>query len=83
MSPVNKMMMLGVLILAGMLVLGGCGSSTANSETPFNSTAGYLLGRLPAGHAQPAQVSSRILVSNVMGAICREAFQRYLVLPAI
>ena len=36
MSPVNKMMMLGVLILAGMLVLGGCGSSTANPETPFN-----------------------------------------------
>jgi predicted CxxxxCH...CXXCH cytochrome family protein len=57
MSPINKMMMLGVLILAGMLVLGGCGSSTANSEAPFNSTAGHSAGWLPAGHAQPAQAA--------------------------
>ena len=57
MSPVNKMMVLGVLILAGMLVLGGCGSSTTNSEAPFDSTAGHPAGWLPAGHAQPAQAA--------------------------
>ncbi len=55
MSPINKMM-LGVLILAGMMVLSGCGSSTPNSQAGFSATSGkHEAGWLPAGHAQAAK----------------------------
>ncbi len=54
MSPVNKMVMLGALILSGMMVLGGCGSSTENSQAPFRESMGHPEGWFPDGHVQPA-----------------------------
>ncbi len=55
MSPINKITILGVLILAGALV-HGCGSSTPNSQAAFSATAQqHKAGWLPAGHMTAAQ----------------------------
>ncbi len=57
MSPINKITILGVLILAGVLV-HGCGSSTPNSQASFSATAQrHPAGWLPVGHAQPAKAN--------------------------
>ncbi len=76
MSPMNRIVLLGALILAGMLTLGGCGSSTANSQAPFNeATEQHPAGWLPSGHAQAAKADPASCIechgSDLSGGISR------------
>jgi len=54
MSPIKKMIV-GLLLLAGLLLGIGCGTSDPNSTAPFDSDSGHSVDWLPAGHAQAAQ----------------------------
>jgi len=54
MSPIKKMIV-GLLLLAGLLLNIGCGTSDPNSAAAFDSDSGHGADWLPAGHAQAAQ----------------------------
>jgi len=56
MSPITKITIIGVLILAGLLLFLGCGSSTPNSNSTFNSdTEQHTAGWLPLAHKTAAK----------------------------
>jgi len=50
MSQIMKMSMAGLLLIIGLAFLGGCGSSTPNSEAVVNAEGQHAAGWLPAGH---------------------------------
>jgi hypothetical protein len=57
MSPIIRLMMLGALLLAGILLFTACG--TPNSQASFDAdTQKHTEGWLPAGHATAAREST-------------------------
>ena len=57
MSQITKFTIMGLLLLAGLLFMAGCGSSTPNSKASSgaNSEGQHAAGWLPAGHMTAAQ----------------------------
>ncbi len=61
MSQIKKITIAGLLIIfvifiSGLLMIGGCGSSTPNAKAPFNAdTQQHAANWLPAGHKVAAQ----------------------------
>lgn len=55
MSQITKFTFPGLLLIGGLLFTGGCGSSTPNSNSPFDADSGHPANWLPAGHMNSAR----------------------------
>jgi hypothetical protein len=60
MSPLNRNMIVVLLIAAGLLLVGGCGSSSPNGNAVFSDQAGHPADWLPAGHMNAAQANETV-----------------------
>lgn len=73
MPQVTKAKITAILLIAGMLFLFGCGSSTPNSKTVYDADSGHSDSWLPAGHMVAAQADVAVCTechgSNYMGGI--------------
>jgi len=55
MSQITKFTFPGLLLFGGLLFMAGCGSSTPNSNAPFDADSGHPANWLPAGHMNSAR----------------------------
>ena len=60
MSSLKKGMIAGLLLIAGVLVLGGCGSKPNDNNSVFSDQTGHPAGWLPAGHMTAAQADESV-----------------------
>jgi predicted CxxxxCH...CXXCH cytochrome family protein len=75
MSQVMKISMTGLLLIIGLAFLGGCGSSTPNSQAVVNGEGQHAADWLPAGHMIAAREDQAVCTechgSDYLGGIAR------------
>lgn len=75
MSQIMKISMTGLLLIIGLAFLGGCGSSTPNTETSVSGEGEHAAGWLPAGHMIAARADQTVCTechgSDYLGGITR------------
>jgi len=75
MSQIMKISMTGFLLVIGLAFLGGCGSSTPNSQAVINEEGQHAAGWLPAGHMIAAREDQAVCTechgSDYLGGVAR------------
>ncbi len=76
MSQITKWLIVGVFLLAAMSFMAGCGSSTPNSQAPFDAEAQqHPAGWLPAGHKTAALADQNVCAechgSDYLGGVSK------------